>query len=86
MSRSAAWDANEACAKAALELGFQYASTCARLRHDEFGGGAVVITQAGIRYHSTSDILLDGLDDRACTRLIVEIVSSNEFAGRDDQL
>ena len=52
-----------ACAKSALPLGFQYAYTCDRLRHDEFGGGAVVITQAGIRYHSTSDILRAGLDD-----------------------
>ena len=51
-----------ACAKSALPLGFQYAYTCDRLRHDEFGGGAIVITQAGIRYHSTSDILRAGLD------------------------
>ena len=51
-------------------------------------GRSAPTTLAGLLEHLTCVLprLLDGLDDRACTRLIVEIVSSNEFAGRDDQL
>ncbi|MEP3145490.1 hypothetical protein [Qipengyuania citrea] len=54
-----------ACAKSALPLGFEYAYTCDRLRHDEFGGGAVVITETGIRYRSTSDIVREALAARS---------------------
>ena len=50
-------------AASSLPRCFQYACACCRLRHVEFGGGAFVVTQAGIRYHSTSDILRAGLDD-----------------------
>ncbi len=54
-----------ACAKSALPLGFEFAYTCDRLRNDEFGGGAVVITDAGIRYRSTSDIVREALQAQA---------------------
>ena len=54
-----------ACAKSAFPIGFQYAFTCDRLRHDEFGGGAVVITDGGIHYHSTSDIIRAAIDGGA---------------------
>lgn len=50
-----------ACAKSALPIGFEYAYTCDRLRHDEFGGGAVVITESGVRYRSTADIVREAL-------------------------
>ena len=49
------------CAKSALPCGFQYAWTCDKLRIDEFGGGAVAITEAGVEYFSTSEILAKAL-------------------------
>lgn len=50
-----------ACAKSALPIGFEYASTCDKLRNDEFGGGAVIITTDGINYHSTHTIVRDAM-------------------------
>jgi hypothetical protein len=63
-----------ACAKSALPIGFEYAYTCDKLRNDEFGGGAVIITADGIEYHSTHNIVRGALspesgDDK--TRLLL---------------
>lgn len=49
------------CAKSALPCGFQYAWTCDKLRIDEFGGGAVAITDTGVEYYSTLEILAQAL-------------------------
>ncbi len=51
------------CARSALPFGFEWASDHDRLRADEFGGGYVVITEAGIDYASTGRML-----DRALAR------------------
>ena len=51
-----------ACAKSALPVAFEYAWTCERLRHGEFGGGAVVIDHFGVRYRNTADILREALE------------------------
>lgn len=53
-----------ACAKSALPTGFEYAYTCDKLRNDEFGGGAVIITAGGIDYHSTNTIVRDALSSK----------------------
>ena len=54
-----------AACKSALPCGFEWAHGMDRLRAGEFGGGSVVVTAAGIDYHSTRDVL-----DRAITREI----------------
>lgn len=51
------------CARSALPFGFEWASDHDRLRAGEFGGGYVVITEAGIEYGSTGRML-----DRALER------------------
>lgn len=56
-----------AACKSALPCAFEWAHGADRLRLGEFGGGTVVITAAGIQYHSTRDVL-----DRAITRTIAE--------------
>jgi hypothetical protein len=56
-----------AACKSALPCGFEWAHDADRLRVGEFGGGTVVITAAGIQYHSTRDVL-----DRANIREISE--------------
>jgi hypothetical protein len=43
--------------KSALPCGFSWSYDCDRLRVGEFGGGCVVITAAGIQWHSTQAIL-----------------------------
>jgi hypothetical protein len=53
-----------ACAKSALLIGFEYAYTCDKLRNDEFGGGAVIITTDGINYHSTQTIVRDAMSTK----------------------
>lgn len=53
-----------ACAKSTLPIGFEYAYTCDKLRNDEFGGGAVIITAGGIDYHSTNTIVRDALSPK----------------------
>lgn len=53
-----------ACAKSALPIGFEYAYTCDKLRNDEFGGGAVIITTDGINYHSTHTIVRDAMSTK----------------------
>lgn len=63
-----------ACAKSALPIGFEYAYTCDKLRNDEFGGGAVIITAGGIDYQSTNTIVRDALSDKtdaAAARLVL---------------
>ena len=47
--------------KSALPCGFAWCHGADRLRVGEFGGGCVVITEAGVTYHNTSDILADAL-------------------------
>lgn len=43
--------------KSALPCAFSWAHTCDALRPDEFGGGCVIITEAGIDFHSTTGII-----------------------------
>ena len=43
--------------KSALPCGFSWSYDCDRLRVGEFGGGCVIITAAGIQWHSTQSIL-----------------------------
>lgn len=43
--------------KSALPCAFSWAHTCDALRPDEFGGGCVIITDAGIDFHSTTGIM-----------------------------
>jgi len=43
--------------KSALPCAFSWAHTCDALRPDEFGGGCVIITDAGIDFHSTTGII-----------------------------
>lgn len=43
--------------KSALPCAFSWAFTCDRLRPGEFGGGCVVMTEAGIEFHSTNGII-----------------------------
>lgn len=65
-----------ACAKSALPIGFEYAYTCDKLRADEFGGGAVIITADGVDYHSTHTIVREALSEKSlpkCTRLMLTI-------------
>lgn len=65
-----------ACAKSALPIGFEYAYTCDKLRNDEFGGGAVIITANGIDYHSTHAIVREALSEKpspTCARLVLTI-------------
>ena len=45
------------CAKSALPCGFHYAYTCDKLRTNDFGGGAVVITADGVQTITTYEIL-----------------------------
>ncbi|WP_167875032.1 hypothetical protein, partial [Escherichia coli] len=51
------------CARSALPFGFEWASDCDRLRIGEFGGGYVVISEHGISYGHTTQLL-----DRAIAR------------------
>jgi len=65
-----------ACAKSALPIGFEYAYTCDKLRNDEFGGGAVIITADGIDYHSTHAIVREALSEKSlptCARLVLTV-------------
>ncbi|EJU09468.1 MULTISPECIES: hypothetical protein [Sphingomonadaceae] len=43
--------------KSAIPCAFSWAHTCDALRPDEFGGGCVIITEAGIDFHSTTGII-----------------------------
>jgi hypothetical protein len=43
--------------KSALPCAFSWAHTCDALRPDELGGGCVIITDAGIDFHSTTGII-----------------------------
>ena len=43
--------------KSALPCGFAWISDCDRMRPGEFGGGCVLITEAGLTFHSTQNIL-----------------------------
>lgn len=45
------------CARSALPFGFEWASDCDRLRIGEFGGGYVVISEHGISYGHTTQLL-----------------------------
>jgi hypothetical protein len=47
--------------KSALPCGFAWSYDADRLRVGEFGGGCVVITEAGVAYHNTGDILAAAL-------------------------
>jgi hypothetical protein len=47
--------------KSALPCGFAWSYDADRLRVGEFGGGCVVITEAGVTYHNTGDILAAAL-------------------------
>lgn len=65
-----------ACAKSTLPIGFEYAYTCDKLRNDEFGGGAVIITAGGIDHHSTHAIVREALSKEplpTCARLVLTI-------------
>jgi hypothetical protein len=46
-----------AACKSALPCAFSWAFTCDKLRADEFGGGCVIITAAGVDFHSTTGII-----------------------------
>lgn len=46
-----------AACKSAIPCAFSWAHTCDALRPDEFGGGCVIITEAGIDFHSTTGII-----------------------------
>ena len=54
-----------AAAKSALPCAFAWSYDSDRLRVGEFGGGCVIITEAGIDFHNTTSII-----DRAITREI----------------
>ena len=47
--------------KSALPCGFAWSYDADRLRVGEFGGGCVVITEAGVTYHNTGEILAAAL-------------------------
>ncbi|WP_210358976.1 hypothetical protein [Sphingomonas beigongshangi] len=68
------------CARSALPFGFEWASDCDRLRTGEFGGGYVVITELGISYGHTSQLL-----DRAIARARDEGADGFVLAVRDPQ-
>ena len=67
--------------KSALPCAFAWSYDCDRLRVGKFGGGCVVITNAGIDYHTTTGII-----DRALSREIKdpdEAIDGYVLATRD---